>query len=144
MALHLCGLRPCDHLFVLADLRRLFQTMGGGEVPDNKAVIGPGIFAVESGIHVDGLGKDPLLYEPFPPESVGAKRRIVMGPYSGRGSVRVKCVQLGLPCAPELVSKLLAQVRCLSLSLERALEDQEFITLHRQIYANRGATAAAG
>jgi homocitrate synthase NifV len=142
MALCLSGFRPRGETSVLAGLRGLFERLGGETTANNKAVIGPGVFAVESGIHVDGLAKEPTLYEPFPPESVGARRVIVMGPHSGRGSVRLKCAQLGLRCDHETLSELLDETRSLGRFLERSLADDEFVSLHRRIYEKRGRASA--
>ncbi|MDR2800819.1 MAG: hypothetical protein LBB52_06085 [Desulfovibrio sp.] len=142
MALRLSGFRLRGDTSVLAELRGLFERLGGEKAANNKAVIGPGIFAVESGIHVDGLTKDPGLYEPFPPESVGARRVIVMGPHSGRGSVRFKCAQLGLRCDRETLSELLDATRSLGRFLERSLADDEFVALHRRIYEKRSQASA--
>jgi hypothetical protein len=142
MALRLSGFFPCGDLTVLAGLRGLFERLGGGGTAENKAVVGPGIFAVESGIHVDGLAKDPALYEPFPPESVGARRVIVMGPHSGRGSVRLKCAQLGLICDLETLPELLEETRSLGRLLERGLADDEFVALHRRIYEKKRSASA--
>jgi homocitrate synthase NifV len=76
------------------DLRRLREAchdLAGWvdrPVPDDAPVIGDAIFACESGIHLDGLLKDPALYEPFPPEIVGARRSWRLGRTAGRGAVR--------------------------------------------------------
>ena len=44
-------------------------------------------FAAESGLHVHGLLRDPELFEPFPPESVGAVRRLGVGAKSGGAAI---------------------------------------------------------
>lgn len=56
-------------------------------LPPWKAVVGENAFRHEAGIHADGVLKDPATYEPFPPEAVGAARRIVLGKHSGRSAV---------------------------------------------------------
>ena len=40
-------------------------------IPDNKPIVGKNIFKHESGIHVDGVIKNPFTYEPFSPSIVG-------------------------------------------------------------------------
>lgn len=62
--------------------------------PRNKAIVGDQVFAHESGIHVQGVMKLPLTYEPFPPELVGQERSIRIGKRSGRTSIRVKLEEL--------------------------------------------------
>ncbi len=63
-------------------------------VPRNKAVVGRNIFAHESGIHTAGVIKNPFTYEPFPPELVGGKRRLVVGDTSGTEVIRKKVEEI--------------------------------------------------
>jgi len=41
--------------------------------------VGENVFAHESGIHTAGVIKSPFTYEPFPPELVGGKRKLMVG-----------------------------------------------------------------
>ncbi|MDR2745389.1 MAG: hypothetical protein LBB66_09415 [Desulfovibrio sp.] len=137
MALHISGARSFTGLSCLPSVRALFGRMAHGLaralVPPTKAVAGHAVFAVESGIHVDGLRKDPALYEPFAPELVGAKRRVVPGSHSGTSAIRLCCEILGLPCDAKQASDLLLAVRNLSRKLERGLDEEEFRFLHERI-----------
>lgn len=63
-------------------------------LPSNKAIVGDEAFAHETGIHVHGVGILPLIYEPFPPELVGQKRRIVVGKRSGRHGIKLKLEEI--------------------------------------------------
>ncbi|MEA1924894.1 MAG: isopropylmalate synthase [Candidatus Altiarchaeota archaeon] len=63
-------------------------------VPRNKAVVGRNIFAHESGIHTAGVIKNPFTYEPFPPELIGGKRRLVVGDTSGTEVIRKKVEEI--------------------------------------------------
>lgn len=62
----------------------------GIRVPRNKAVVGRNVFAHESGIHTAGVIKNPFIYEPYPPELVGGKRKIMIGNTSGTEVVRFR------------------------------------------------------
>jgi isopropylmalate/homocitrate/citramalate synthase len=62
----------------------------GIRIPRNKAVVGRNIFAHESGIHTAGVIKNPFIYEPYPPELVGGKRKTMIGSTSGTEVVRFK------------------------------------------------------
>ena len=48
-------------------------------IPYNKPVVGKNVFRHESGIHVDAVIEEPLCYEPYIPELVGRKRKLVLG-----------------------------------------------------------------
>lgn len=72
----------------LRDLCHELAAWVGRPVAADAPVIGDEVFACETGIHLDGLLKDPALYEPFPPDLVGAARRWRIGRTTGRGAVR--------------------------------------------------------
>ncbi len=65
-------------------------------VPHNKAVVGANAFAHESGIHQDGMLKNPNTYEILTPESVGAqKTTLPLGKLSGSHAVMAKLNRMG-------------------------------------------------
>lgn len=63
-------------------------------VPRNKAIVGRNVFAHESGIHTAGVIKNPIIYEPFPPETVGGERRLMIGDSSGTEVIRKKVEEI--------------------------------------------------
>lgn len=105
--------QDCEALLKTADI----------DVPLNKAVIGKDIFAHESGIHVDGVIKNPWLYEAIEPREVGLTRRLVIGKHSGRASIRMKLAEWGIDATEELTAHLTEQVRELAVSQRHALAD---------------------
>ncbi|MDR2340015.1 MAG: hypothetical protein LBF40_07780 [Deltaproteobacteria bacterium] len=136
MALHTSGRLPLSGgEGNLAKLRELSELFSGERTKGNKPVTGFAIFAVESGVHVDGLLKDPCLYEPYPPNLVGGRRLLSVGLHSGRNSLRLKCEGLGLPHDGELLKAMATEVRALSLGLGRGLTDTEFVSLHGRLSA---------
>ncbi len=65
-------------------------------VPHNKAVVGANAFAHESGIHQDGMLKNPQTYEILTPEIVGAnKTTLPLGKLSGSHAVMTKLQKMG-------------------------------------------------
>jgi homocitrate synthase NifV len=71
----------------LAGVSRFVTGVTHQAMPPWKAIVGANAFRHEAGIHADGVLKDPGTYEPFPPESIGAARQIVLGKHSGRAGV---------------------------------------------------------
>jgi homocitrate synthase NifV len=72
-------------------LRKLCETVSifcGRPIASQKPLFGSEVFNHESGIHVDGLIKDRLNYELFPPERVGGKSSIIVGKHSGRSALK--------------------------------------------------------
>lgn len=62
------------------------SSITGVYVQPNKAIVGENAFAHESGIHQDGVLKEPTTYEIITPESIGKlnNNNIVLGKHSGR------------------------------------------------------------
>lgn len=135
---HIAGLKPLPpDGGSFKKMRNLYQILAGKKVAATQPVLGPAIFAVESGIHVDGLLKDTTLYEPFPPQLVGASRLLNVGRHSGRNSIKYKCHQMNLNCPDNFFPKLLAEVRNKSTELTRSLTDDEFKNVYtRFLLAN--------
>jgi len=79
---------------------KLVSAVSSFPVQYNKAIVGRNAFAHESGIHQDGMLKNPLTYEIMTPESVGvSKTSLVMGKHSGRNAFRTKLGELGYKLA---------------------------------------------
>jgi 2-isopropylmalate synthase len=75
---------------------RLVSYLTGFVVQPNKAVVGGNAFAHESGIHQDGVIKNPLTYEIMTPQSVGlAGSTLSIGKLSGRRGLAGKLSELG-------------------------------------------------
>jgi 2-isopropylmalate synthase len=75
---------------------RYVSAITGFPVQFNKAIVGKNAFAHESGIHQDGMLKDPGTYEIMLPADVGqGATNLVMGKHSGRHAFREKLKGLG-------------------------------------------------
>jgi isopropylmalate/homocitrate/citramalate synthase len=57
------------------------------ELKKNKPIIGANSFTHESGMHVDGVLKDPSTCEPYNPDILNLKRKITFGSTSGRVNI---------------------------------------------------------
>ncbi|HMA91330.1 MAG TPA: hypothetical protein VKP30_01535, partial [Polyangiaceae bacterium] len=95
------------------DLTRLPQAASqlshilGWPQPPHKAIVGANAFVHESGLHTDGVVRDPRTYESFPPERVGQQRRYIFGKHSGRSAIRHVLEARGLACDDALCGSLL-------------------------------------
>ena len=78
----------------LSEFATYMEQQVGLRVPANKAVVGRNVFAHESGIHTAGVIKNPFIYDPYPPELVGAKRQLIIGATSGSEVIRHKVEEI--------------------------------------------------
>ncbi len=97
----------------------------GLTVPVDKAIIGPDVFAHESGIHVDGIAKNPLLYEVIQPEAVGLKRQVIIGKHSGTASLKYKFTQWNLNLTQLEAVQMLKTTKRLALQQKGPLSDRQ-------------------
>ncbi|MCK5830070.1 MAG: 2-isopropylmalate synthase [Methylococcales bacterium] len=75
---------------------KLVSSITGFPVQPNKAIVGANAFAHESGIHQDGVLKNPETYEIMKAEDVGwSANRMVLGKHSGRNAFKSRMTELG-------------------------------------------------
>ncbi len=103
-------------------------------IPIWKAIIGTNVFAHESGIHADGILKNPENYEAFRPEAVGLERQMVIGKHSGSKVLIHKFAdEFGVEMDGETASQVLERVRATAVELKRPLFDKELMLLYGEV-----------
>ena len=80
-------------------------------IPLNKAIVGEHVFTHESGIHVDGLLKDPRTYQSLDPHLLGRCNRIVIGKHSGLSAINALLAELELSVSADEARGILSRVR---------------------------------
>lgn len=126
--LALQGGRPYETT-LFTSLSRLAADCSGRRIEAHQPVIGAGIFACETGLHLAGLAKDPRTYEPYEPTLVGAQRQLSYGAKVGRQGVAERLRQLGLHCQEAQLGRLADSFRAQCLVLGRPLHDREVLQL---------------
>jgi homocitrate synthase NifV len=119
----------------LAQLPRLAEIVARAArrpIPVGKAIVGANAFTHESGIHVDGLQKDPSTYEELSPQTFGRVREIVLGKHSGMASVAGALHSLGLSTDKIRTQSVLAQVRQRSMQAKRVVNSEELLDFYRR------------
>lgn len=114
--------------------RELSEYVAGASartIPAWKAIVGTNVFAHESGIHADGVIKNPLTYEAFSPEEVGLERQLVIGKHSGTHSLIFKFAEYGIDLTPEEAKEILPEVRKAAVQLKRVLFDKELMYTYK-------------
>ncbi len=119
------------------ELAEYVSRASGRELPKWKAIVGSNMFAHESGIHADGVQKNPTTYEAFHPEEVGLLRQIVIGKHSGTASLRAKFAEFGIVLTEHHAKELLPKVRSNTVSLKRSLFDKELMYIYEDYFGRR-------
>lgn len=107
-------LKGIIHDFDFITLRNLCKIISkwvGVPMPVRKPLFGEGVYTHESGIHVDGILKDPATYELFPPEETGGYRKLIPGKHSGRKAIRYLANKDGFDVTDEQIEEFLDDMR---------------------------------
>ncbi len=101
-------------------------------IPVWKAIVGTNVFAHESGIHADGVIKNPKNYEVFNPSEVGLTRQLVVGKHSGSHTILHKFKEFEIELTDKQANEILALARYMSIDLKRSLFDKELMYIYNE------------
>ena len=111
---------------------RLVSYLTGFAIQPNKAIVGGNAFAHESGIHQDGVIKNPLTYEIMTPQSVGLSgSSITIGKLSGRKGLANRLVSLGFELEGEALDAVYRQAMALA-DEKKDVTDDDLVALVEQ------------
>ncbi|MBP1641050.1 MAG: pyruvate carboxyltransferase [Bacteroidetes bacterium] len=104
------GLNDFDFV-ALKDLCESVARLTASPLPDRKPIFGEKVYTHESGIHVDGILKNPETYEFYNPEQIGRNRKLVVGKHSGRKAIHHLAKTEGYDLSDELIDDFLKEMR---------------------------------
>jgi len=111
---------------------RLVSHLTGFAIQPNKAVVGANAFAHESGIHQDGVIKNPLTYEIMTPQSVGlSASQLTIGKLSGRKGLQKKLRDLGHEISGDALDAVYREAIALA-DLKKEVTDADLLALVQQ------------
>jgi len=114
------------------DLAQLVANKTGIPLPPNKAVVGQNAFTHESGIHTDGTLKDDAMYEPYPPEKVGRKRRLALGKHAGHAGVEAALAEHDVEVTDEQLDEIVSRVKRIGDRGKR-VTDADLLTITEEV-----------
>ncbi|MCZ7357547.1 MAG: homocitrate synthase family protein [Candidatus Methanoperedens sp.] len=113
----------------LMELSRLVEQYSGLPIPKTKPIVGANAFSHESGIHVAAVLENPMTYELFLPEMVGAKREIIIGKHTGGKALKGVLQKMGYDLTREQMCTILDRVKKCSEAKKKVTCDRltEFV-----------------
>lgn len=120
------------------ELAEYVARAAGRKIHPSKPIVGSNTFCHESGIHGDGVLKNPITYEAFAPEEVGLQRQIVIGKHSGTHAIIAKFHEYDINLTESDAEEMLRRVRVLAVSLKRSLFDKELVHLYEDYLEEKG------
>jgi homocitrate synthase NifV len=104
---------------VLQALADTVARASGIFIVPTKPVVGYNVFRHESGVHVDGMLKDPSTYESINPEPLGRAHEMLLGKHSGGGLVEARLVAKGIEPTPELTRRIVERIKLAKTSTNK-------------------------
>ncbi len=95
----------------------------------NMPIVGEFAFLHDAGIHHDGLNKGWDMYSPYDPALVGQKHRLSLGKLSGKGSIKMKLIELGVELDEDKIPEVLQAVRQMEEEDGYVVSDADFLLL---------------
>jgi D-citramalate synthase len=95
----------------LYSVSKLVERVTGFPISPSKPVVGENAFTHAAGIHTHAVLNFPGTYEPIVPESVGHKRRLVVGKLVGSHAIESEIKKMGLKPKKEQVMEISEQVK---------------------------------
>ena len=127
---HILGINLEMKTEKLIKLSEVVSKASGREIPVGKPIIGKNCFLHESGIHQDGIIKNPSNYEPFNPLNIGKRSELVIGKHSGRSGIKAFFRLKGIELSDNRAKEILVKVRNKSSLMKRALLDKEIYSFN--------------
>ena len=118
---------PGIHPRHLKPLARYVSTIIACTREDFRPLVGEKIFTCETGLHLQGLQRDPSTYEPYPPEQVGATRSLLLGAKCGREALKTRLAELGHAIDDDLLLQKTCSLRERAALFGRPLDDREIL-----------------
>ncbi|MCM8766290.1 MAG: 2-isopropylmalate synthase [Candidatus Omnitrophica bacterium] len=108
---------------------RLVSSLTGFVVQPNKAIVGANAFRHESGIHQDGILKEPRTYEIMSPEQIGLKiSGLVLGKHSGRHAFNERLKKLGFRLNKEELERAFMRFKALA-DKKKEVFDEDIVAI---------------
>jgi len=120
------------NLAPLMELSSLMERISGFFLAPNKPITGANAFSHKSGVHTNGILKDPRTYEPFDPALLGRERKIVIDKYTGKSAVGARLEEYGIQVSAAELEVIVSRIK--SLGDERKqLFDSDILQIAEQV-----------
>lgn len=120
------------NLALLMELSAYLERVSGFFLAPNKPITGQNAFTHKSGVHTNGVLKDPRTYEPFDPSLLGRERRIVIDKYTGKSAVAARLEEYGIEVSPAELEVIVMRIKALG-DERKQLFDSDILQIAEQV-----------
>ncbi|MEM4397249.1 MAG: homocitrate synthase [Candidatus Woesearchaeota archaeon] len=95
----------------LVEVSNYLEKISGFFIAPNKPITGINAFSHKSGVHTNGVLKNPKTYEPFEPTLIGRERKIIVDKYTGKAAVKSKLNDYNIQVTEEQLEKIVNEIK---------------------------------
>ncbi len=132
---NLMGVEKYD-LRGLTEISAYLERSTGFFMAPNKPVTGTNAFSHKSGVHTNGVLKDPRTYENFDPALLGRERRIVIDKYTGKRAVQVRLEEYGVMVEGEELDRIVDEIKRTG-DERKMLHDADIVEIAERVTGRR-------
>lgn len=116
----------------LMELANYLERISGFFLAPNKPITGQNAFTHKSGVHTNGILKDPRTYEPFDPSLLGRERKIVIDKYTGKSAVSARLEEYGIEVTPAELEVIVTRIKNIGDD-RKQLFDSDILEIAEQV-----------
>jgi isopropylmalate/homocitrate/citramalate synthase len=107
---NLMGLEKYN-LNYLTEASAYLERVSGFFLAPNKPITGSNAYSHKSGVHTNGVLKDPRTYENFDPSLIGRERKIIVDKYTGKRAVASRLEEYGVFVEVEELERIVDEIK---------------------------------
>jgi homocitrate synthase len=122
----------------LKDISSYVEKISGIYTAPNAPIVGETAFTHKSGVHTDGILKNPTTYEPFDPSLLGRERSIAVDKYTGKLAVEKKLSDYGITgLSSSEILEIVYKIKELG-DRKKIILDGEILEIYEQVTGKNG------
>ena len=116
----------------LMDVSGYLEKVSGFFLAPNKPITGLNAFSHKSGVHTNGILKDPRTYEPFDPSILGRERKIIIDKYTGKSAVASRLEEYGIEVSAAELEVIVTRIKNIG-DERKQLFDADILEIAEQV-----------
>jgi isopropylmalate/homocitrate/citramalate synthase len=124
------------NLRCLMEVSTYLERVSGFFVAPNKPITGVNAYSHKSGVHTNGVLKDPRTYENFDPALLGRERRIVIDKYTGKRAVAARLAEFNVEVGAEELTLIVEEIKRVG-DERKFLHDADIVDVAERITGRR-------
>jgi len=116
----------------LMELSSYLEKVSGFLLAPNKPITGQNAFSHKSGVHTNGILKDPRTYEPFDPAILGRERKIIIDKYTGKTAVASRLDEYGIEVSAAELEVIVTRIKNIG-DQRKQLFDADILEIAEQV-----------